>query len=93
MARVKLQLPANFLFSTEIPIRISDINYGGHLGNDAVLSIVHEARIQFLQQSRLFGTRYRRNRNHDDRRNHRLFVRRILRRCIDRRSWNRQIFN
>ncbi len=49
MGRVRLQLPANFLFRTEIPIRISDINYGGHLGNDAVLSIVHEARIQFLQ--------------------------------------------
>jgi acyl-CoA thioesterase FadM len=49
MARVKLQLPANLPFHTEIPIRISDINYGGHLGNDAVLSIVHEARIQFLR--------------------------------------------
>jgi acyl-CoA thioesterase FadM len=49
MARVKLQVPADLSFRTEIPIRISDINYGGHLGNDAVLSIVHEARIQFLQ--------------------------------------------
>jgi acyl-CoA thioesterase FadM len=49
MGRVRLQIPANFLFRTEIPIRISDINYGGHLGNDAVLSIVHEARIQFLR--------------------------------------------
>jgi acyl-CoA thioester hydrolase len=49
MGRVKLQLPAKFLFRTEIPIRITDINYGGHLGNDAVLSIVHEARIQFLR--------------------------------------------
>jgi acyl-CoA thioester hydrolase len=49
MARVKLSLPSSFLFKTEIPIRIYDINYGGHLGNDAVLSIVHEARIQFLQ--------------------------------------------
>ena len=48
MARVKLQLPTNLPFRIEIPIRISDINYGGHLGNDAVLSIVHEARIQFL---------------------------------------------
>jgi len=27
---------------------ISDINYGGHLGNDAVMSIIHEARIRFL---------------------------------------------
>ena len=49
MARVRLQLPPNFPFRTEIPLRISDINYGGHLGNDAVLSIVHEARIQFLR--------------------------------------------
>jgi acyl-CoA thioester hydrolase len=49
MARVKLQLPTNLPFRTEIPIRVSDINYGGHLGNDAVLSIVHEARIQFLR--------------------------------------------
>ena len=49
MARVKLTLPAFLPFKTEIPIRISDINYGGHLGNDAVLSIVHETRIQFLQ--------------------------------------------
>jgi acyl-CoA thioester hydrolase len=49
MARVKLVLPANIPFKTEIPIRIDDINYGGHLGNDAVLSIIHEARIQFLQ--------------------------------------------
>jgi acyl-CoA thioester hydrolase len=49
MARVKLQFPNSFLFRTEIPIRISDINYGGHLGNDAVLSLVHEARIQFLR--------------------------------------------
>ena len=49
MGRVKLQLPAKFPFRTEIPIRISDVNYGGHLGNDALLSIVHEARIQFLR--------------------------------------------
>ncbi len=50
MARVKIELPKEFLFKTEIPIRISDINYGGHLGNDAVLSIAHEARLRFLKQ-------------------------------------------
>ncbi len=48
MARVRLEIPENLPFTTEIPIRISDINYGGHLGNDAVLSIVHEARVQFF---------------------------------------------
>ncbi|MDP1677407.1 MAG: thioesterase family protein [Bacteroidota bacterium] len=48
MPRIKLDLPKNFHFTTEIPIRISDINYGGHLGNDAVLSILHESRIRLL---------------------------------------------
>jgi acyl-CoA thioester hydrolase len=48
MARVKIELPASFRFSTHIPIRITDINYGGHVGNDTILSIVHEARMQFF---------------------------------------------
>lgn len=49
MPRVKLDLPDDFPFSTEIPLRITDINYGGHLGNDALLSLLHEARVQFLR--------------------------------------------
>lgn len=48
MARIKIDLPDNFPFSTSIPIRITDINYGDHVGNDTVLSIIHEARVQFL---------------------------------------------
>ncbi len=48
MARVKIELPGSFQFTTFIPIRITDINYGGHVGNDTVLSIIHEARMQFL---------------------------------------------
>lgn len=49
MARIKIDMPHHFTFNIELPIRISDINYGGHLSNDAVLSMVHEARIQFLK--------------------------------------------
>lgn len=48
MARVKIHLPEKFLFTCSIPVRITDINYGGHAGNDTVLSIIHEARMQFL---------------------------------------------
>lgn len=48
MARIKLRLPEKFIFSTFIEIRITDINYGGHLGNDSVLGIIHEARVRFL---------------------------------------------
>ena len=32
----------------EIPIRITDLNYGGHVGNDTILSLLHGARVQFL---------------------------------------------
>ena len=49
MARVKLELPEQFIFTTEMPLRVGDINYGGHLGNDAVLSLIHEARVQCLK--------------------------------------------
>jgi acyl-CoA thioester hydrolase len=49
MARIKIHLPEKFIFSTTIPIRITDLNYGGHVGNDTVLTLLHEARMQFLQ--------------------------------------------
>ena len=49
MPKTKITLPERFTFTTEIPIRITDLNYGGHVGNDAVLSILHEIRVQFLR--------------------------------------------
>ena len=49
MARIKIDLPKHFSFSCSIPVRITDVNYGGHVGNDTVLSIIHEARMQFLK--------------------------------------------
>jgi acyl-CoA thioester hydrolase len=49
MARIKLDIPKQFHFTTEIDIRISDINYGNHMGNDALLSMMHEARIRFFK--------------------------------------------
>lgn len=48
MARVQLKLPEKFLFATEIQVRVTDINYGGHLGNDTILSFLSEARMRFL---------------------------------------------
>jgi acyl-CoA thioester hydrolase len=49
MPRIKIDLPPIFSFSTFIPIRITDLNYGSHVGNDSLLSILHESRVQFLQ--------------------------------------------
>lgn len=48
MERIKINLPERFPFSTNIRVRITDLNYGGHVGNDSFLSLVHEARQQFL---------------------------------------------
>jgi acyl-CoA thioester hydrolase len=48
MPRIKLKPVENYPFSTEIKVRITDLNYGGHLGNDSLLSMVHEARVAFL---------------------------------------------
>lgn len=46
--RIQIDLPEKSLASFDIPVRITDINYGNHLGNDALVSILHEARLQFL---------------------------------------------
>jgi len=48
MARIRLDLPAEFPFRTTLAVRVTDLNYGGHLGNDALLGLVHEARVRFL---------------------------------------------
>ncbi len=50
MARVKLEIPDKVIAKLEIPIRITDINYGNHLGNDALVSILHEARVMWLKK-------------------------------------------
>lgn len=49
MARVALSFPDDvFTFVTEMPVRITDINGARHLGNDALISMLSEARAQFL---------------------------------------------
>ncbi|GAA6145696.1 acyl-CoA thioesterase [Thalassolituus maritimus] len=48
MARVNLDLPDVFTFSTNLTVRVSDINYGNHLGNDRMISLLHEARLRYL---------------------------------------------
>lgn len=48
MAKVRINLPDSYAFETKIPVRITDLNYGGHVGNDVFLSLLHEIRVQFL---------------------------------------------
>ena len=48
MARIKISLPSEFIFSTDIPIRIGDINRRMHLGHESFLVVIEEARVRFL---------------------------------------------
>jgi acyl-CoA thioesterase FadM len=48
MARVQIDLPATWLARIRLTVRVADVNYGGHLGNDRVLGLVHEARVRWL---------------------------------------------
>ena len=48
MPRVKLEARSAYSFAVEMTVRTTDLNYGGHLGNDRLLSLVHEARVAFL---------------------------------------------
>lgn len=49
MPRVTIDLPEKFTFSTDIAIYINHINYGAHLDNSALLSLVSEARVRFFK--------------------------------------------
>lgn len=49
MSRPRIELPSSFTWHMEFPLRITDINYGGHLGNDKVLTLAHEARAAYLR--------------------------------------------
>ena len=50
MARIKITLPDKQLGTVHIKVRITDINYGNHLANDALVGILQEARMLWLQQ-------------------------------------------
>ena len=52
MSRLKIELPEKLLTSVSIPVRITDINYGNHVGNNSIVEIIHEARVQLLQKHR-----------------------------------------
>jgi len=49
MVRIKIDLPAQFPFETQMEVRIYDLNYGAHLGNDRMLSLFHETRARFFK--------------------------------------------
>ena len=50
MARIKIEIPEKIHERLSISVRITDVNYGNHMGNDALVGIIHEARVQWLDK-------------------------------------------
>jgi acyl-CoA thioester hydrolase len=48
MPRLKLILPNGTDFTTQLDVRVTDLNYGNHLANQALLGMLHEARVRFF---------------------------------------------
>lgn len=49
MTRVQIDLPERFVFRAELPLYIGHINYGGHLDNALLLTVVSEARVRYFE--------------------------------------------
>ncbi len=49
MARIKINKPeSEIIYQTKIPLLVNFINYGGHMGNDAILTLCQEARLRYM---------------------------------------------
>lgn len=53
MSRLVIELPPDFLFSTEIQVCINDLNIANHVGNDRFVTYINEAYARFLNKSGL----------------------------------------
>ncbi|MNO73632.1 hypothetical protein D3C76_646040 [compost metagenome] len=51
MARLHLEFPEHlYCYETVLTVRTTDINGGGHLGNDTMISMISEARARYLYE-------------------------------------------
>jgi acyl-CoA thioester hydrolase len=50
MARIKLALLDHYQSIYETAVEVRDLNYGNHLGNDALVGIIHRACVHFLHR-------------------------------------------
>jgi acyl-CoA thioesterase FadM len=53
MARVKIDLPQQFVFSTTLSVRMGDLVSGLHLGNHVLISYLNEVYQRFLDEYKL----------------------------------------
>ena len=48
MARVQIPELESYVFEVELPIMLSHINRGDHLGNEHLIAFLNEARVQYM---------------------------------------------
>ena len=48
MPRIRLKPPERVVFTTCLDIRITDLNYGKHMGHMELIGLLHQARVEFL---------------------------------------------
>lgn len=49
MPRVQLKTLKQYDYLTALDVRVSDVNYGGHVGNDQMIALLHQARLNYLK--------------------------------------------
>jgi acyl-CoA thioester hydrolase len=49
LARIKVIVRGTNVYQYKGQLRVSDMNYGNHLGNDKVLSLFHECRLSWMK--------------------------------------------
>lgn len=49
MQKTEVAIRGKALFTLQLAVRITDINYGNHTGNDKLAGLLHEARVQWLR--------------------------------------------
>jgi acyl-CoA thioesterase FadM len=48
MPRVKLEEQSTYTFNHTVTVRVTDLNYGAHLANSALVEMLHEARARLF---------------------------------------------
>lgn len=49
MARVQIEMPETFAFTTRVRVRMGDLSIAGHLANHVLVSYLNEAMFRFLR--------------------------------------------
>jgi acyl-CoA thioester hydrolase len=49
LARIKIKVQGKLVFEYQDQLRVTDMNYGNHLGNDKVLGLFHDARLKWMK--------------------------------------------